>query len=123
MNFNFDSPEPIYLQVAEQVEEAIFTGIYRAGEQVPSTTEMSKEFHINPATVLKGMNRLVAAGMLEKRRGLGMFVTADAEKMIREKRRAEFSQRYVAGFTSEAKKLNLSEVELIALVKQSYEAE
>ncbi|MBY7146690.1 GntR family transcriptional regulator, partial [Levilactobacillus brevis] len=61
MKFNFDSPEPIYLQVAEQLEEAIFTGIYRAGEQVPSTTEMSKEFHINPATALKGMNRLVAA--------------------------------------------------------------
>lgn len=65
MKFNFDSPEPIYLQVAEQLEEAIFTGIYRAGEQVPSTTEMSKEFHINPATALKGMNRLVAARSLK----------------------------------------------------------
>lgn len=121
MNFNFDSPEPIYLQVAEQLEEAIFTGIYLAGEQVPSTTEMSKEFHINPATVLKGMNRLVAAGMIEKRRGLGMFVTPAAEAMIREKRRSEFSERYVAGFTAEAKKLNLSEEDLIVLVKQSYE--
>ncbi|MFD1454461.1 GntR family transcriptional regulator [Levilactobacillus lanxiensis] len=122
MNFNFDSPEPIYLQVAEQMEDAIFTGIYQAGEQVPSTTEMSKEFHINPATALKGMNRLVTAGMIEKRRGLGMFVTPAAESMIREKRRSEFSERYVAGFTSEAKKLNLSEDELIAMVKRSFES-
>lgn len=121
MKFNFDSPEPIYLQVAEQVEEAIFTGIYRAGEQVPSTTEMSKEFHINPATVLKGINRLVAAGIIEKRRGVGMFVTATAETTIREKRRAEFYDRYVSRFTSEAKKLNLSEDELIALIKRGYE--
>ncbi|WP_203643334.1 GntR family transcriptional regulator [Levilactobacillus andaensis] len=121
MKFNFDSPEPIYLQVAEQVEEAIFTGIYQAGEQVPSTTEMSKEFHINPATVLKGINRLVAAGVIEKRRGVGMFVTATAETTIREKRRAQFSERFVDGFTTEAKKLNLSEDELIELVKHSYE--
>ena len=122
MKFNFDSPEPIYLQVAEQVEEAIFTGIYQAGEQVPSTTEMSKEFHINPATVLKGINRLVAAGVIEKRRGVGMFVTATAETTIREKRRAQFSERFVDGFTTEAKKLNLSEDELIDLVKHSYES-
>ena len=99
MNFNFDSPEPIYLQVAEQMEDAIFTGIYQAGEQVPSTTEMSKEFHINPATALKGMNRLVTAGMIEKRRGLGMFVTPEPS-MIRSARVAD---RYVAGFTSKAK--------------------
>ena len=120
MRFNFDSPEPIYLQVAEQVEEAIFTGVYQAGEQVPSTTEVSKEFHINPATVLKGMNRLVAAGMIEKRRGVGMFVTPTAGEMIREKRRAEFYERYVSRFTDEAKKLNLSEDEVIALIKRSY---
>ncbi|MFC6206798.1 GntR family transcriptional regulator [Levilactobacillus tongjiangensis] len=121
MNFNFDSPEPIYLQVAEQVEEAIFTGIYRAGEQVPSTTEISKEFHINPATVLKGINRLVAAGVIEKRRGVGMFVTPSAAESIREKRRAEFFERYVSRFTSEAQKLNLSEDEVVALIKRGYE--
>lgn len=120
MKFNFDSPEPIYLQVAEQLEEAIFTGIYRAGEQVPSTTEMSKEFHINPATALKGMNRLVAAQIIEKRRGVGMFVTATAAETIRQKRRGQFYERYVNRFTAEAKKLNLSETELIALVTRSY---
>lgn len=121
MRFNFDSPEPIYLQVAEQIEEAIFTGVYQAGEQVPSTTEVSKEFHINPATVLKGMNRLVTAGMIEKRRGLGMFVTTDAAEMIRAKRRAEFYDRYVSRFTDEAQKLKLSEAQVIALIKRSYE--
>ncbi|KRN02051.1 transcriptional regulator [Levilactobacillus senmaizukei DSM 21775 = NBRC 103853] len=121
MNFNFDSPEPIYLQVAEQMEDAIFMDIYRAGEQVPSTTEMSKEFHINPATVLKGINRLVSAGMIEKRRGVGMFVTTEAADMIREKRRAEFFDRYVSQFTNEARKLNLSEEDVVALIKRGYE--
>ena len=59
LHFNFNSTEPIYLQVANQLEEAIFTKAFLDGTQVPSTTEISKEFHINPATVLKGMNILV----------------------------------------------------------------
>ena len=57
LHFNFNSTEPIYLQVANQLEEAIFTKAFLDGTQVPSTTEISKEFHINPATVLKGMKR------------------------------------------------------------------
>ena len=74
LHFNFNSTEPIYLQVANQLEEAIFTKAFLDGTQVPSTTEISKEFHINPATVLKGMNILVNDGLLEKRRGLGMVI-------------------------------------------------
>lgn len=66
MQFNFNSTEPIYLQVADQIEEAIFTETFVEGEQIPSTTEISKEFHINPATVLKGMNILVDAQLIEK---------------------------------------------------------
>lgn len=77
MQFNLDdnSQEPLYLQVARQLEDAIFLKGFDEGEQVPSTTEISKQFHINPATVLKGMNILVSEEIIEKHRGLGMFVT------------------------------------------------
>lgn len=71
MQFNFNSTEPIYLQVADQIEEAIFTETFAEGEQIPSTTEISKEFHINPATVLKGMNILVDAQLIENGVGSG----------------------------------------------------
>src|SRR5699024_4893223 len=64
LHFNFNSTEPIYLQVANQLEEAIFTKAFLDGTQVPSTTEISKEFHINPATVLKEMNILVKERIL-----------------------------------------------------------
>ncbi len=69
MEFNFNSTEPLYLQVAQQLEEAIFTGSFAEDQQVPSTTEISKQFHINPATVLKGMNLLVAKELIEKKTG------------------------------------------------------
>ena len=74
MHFKFTGGEPIYIQIASQLEEAIFTGVFSEGEQIPSTTEISRDFHINPATVLKGMNILVEAGLIEKRRGRPKWV-------------------------------------------------
>ena len=118
LHFNFNSTEPIYLQVANQLEEAIFTKAFLDGTQVPSTTEISKEFHINPATVLKGMNILVNDGLLEKRRGLGMFVTEGAYMKLLERRKESFYQDYIVKMIQEAKKLGMNEDDLIELYKQ-----
>ncbi|MFC6182332.1 GntR family transcriptional regulator [Lactiplantibacillus daowaiensis] len=120
MQFNFNSTEPIYLQVAEQIEEAIFTQTFAEGEQVPSTTEISKEFHINPATVLKGMNILVDAQLIEKRRGVGMFVIAGAQARIVEKRRNQFYDDYVKNLVVEARKLHITKDELAKLIERGF---
>ncbi|KRN07471.1 GntR family transcriptional regulator [Liquorilactobacillus sucicola DSM 21376 = JCM 15457] len=120
MRFNFNSSEPIYLQVAQQIQEAIFTKTYAEGEQIPSTTEISRDFHINPATVLKGMNLLVADGLIEKRRGIGMFVVEGAQSKIVEKRRELFYQDEVVKLISEAKKLQISQEKLVDLIKRGF---
>lgn len=90
MQFQFNSSEPIYRQVAEQIEDAIAAGGFEEGQQIPSTTEISKEFHINPATVLKGMNIAVAKNLIEKRRGLGMFVSQGARQRILAEKKTVF---------------------------------
>lgn len=120
MQFSFDSSEPIYRQIADQIEETIVTGGFEEEEQIPSTTEISKEFHINPATVLKGMNLVVTKGLLEKRRGLGMFVTKGARERILEEKRGAFYTDYVKSLVNEAKSLNISEEELITQVKRGF---
>ncbi|WP_034992072.1 GntR family transcriptional regulator [Liquorilactobacillus vini] len=120
MQFNFNSTEPIYLQVAEQITEAIFARLYVAGDQVPSTTEVSKKFHINPATILKGMNLLVAQGLIEKRRGIGMFVTADAYQKIVKDRKNKFYDQKIIGIVREAKKLGIAQAELINLIERGF---
>jgi len=122
MQFNFNSTEPIYLQVADQIEEAIFTLSFVVGDQIPSTTELSKEFHIYPATVLKGMNILVDANLIEKRRGVGMFVIAGAQARIVEKRRDQFYTDYVKKLVSEAKKLHITQAELAKLIERGFSA-
>lgn len=82
MNFDFNDSMPLYQQIADQLEEMIFSGGFDEGSQVPSTTQLSQQLHINPATVLKGMNILVNKDLLEKRRGLGMFVKKGAQQKL-----------------------------------------
>ncbi|TDG80001.1 hypothetical protein C5L31_000608 [Secundilactobacillus malefermentans] len=111
----------MYLQVAKQIEEAIFMNGFSEGDQVPSTTEISRQFHINPATVLKGMNILVSEEIIEKHRGLGMFVKKNAQERIRMKRQNEFFDDYVSGMVVEAQKLKLTEKQLIEMIERGYE--
>lgn len=119
--FHFDDSGPIYTQLADQLEELIFTGVFQAGDQVPSTTQVSRELHVNPATVLKGMNRLVDDGLLEKRRGRGIFVTKDARQQIMSKRKQHFYDDYIQSVVTEAQKLGLTEEHLIELIKRGYQ--
>lgn len=123
MKFDFNSSVPIYLQVASQIEQGILQGSFKVGEQIPSTTDISKMYKINPATVLKGMNQLVSEGIVEKRRGIGMFVTENGEALLFKKRENEFSTQLIAEVISEAKGLGISKENLISLIESGYEHE
>ena len=113
---NFDGEKPIYLQVAEQIEDAILTEAFPEETQIPSTTEISVTYKINPATALKGINLLVEAGAVYKKRGLGMFVARGAKKKIMEKRKQDFYDNYIVSLLDEAKKLGISRPELAAML-------
>ena len=79
---NFDGEKPIYIQMAEWIEENILTGVFPEETQIPSTTEISAMYRINPATALKGVNILVDKEIIYKKRGLGMFLcSGDEQKM------------------------------------------
>ena len=121
MNFNFDSDIALYQQVAEEISEGIFNGSYAEGTQIPSTTEISKNYKINPATILKGMNQLVEEKLIEKKRGLGMFVTIGAQQKVLNQRKDNFINKDLLKVLDEAKKLNISQEQLIELVERGYE--
>lgn len=121
MDFNFEGDAPLYQQVADEIAEGIFNGSYEEGTQIPSTTEISKLYKINPATILKGMNKLVEENLIEKKRGLGMFVKRGAQQTLMEKRKTEFINQKLLGVLEEAQKLNISQEQLIQLIKGGYE--
>ena len=103
----------IYLQIAQMLEDSILRGIYREEEQVPSTNELARGYNINPATAAKGINLLVADGILYKKRGIGMFVAAGAAVKIRTRRKKDFYECRLKEFCAEAQRLGISRDELI----------
>lgn len=117
MQLSFDPDSPIFQQIAEAIEDAIFTGAFAEEEQIPSTTEVSAQLKINPATVLKGMNILVDRGILYKKRGVGMFVRAGAALRIKEARREGFLCAFVQPLLKEAEKLGLTLGEICAMIE------
>ncbi|MGI5891870.1 MAG: GntR family transcriptional regulator [Bacillota bacterium] len=123
MKLDFESEKPLYLQIAEEIEDAVFTGAFAEETQIPSTTEISVAFKINPATVLKGMNMLVDEGIIYKKRGVGMFVSAGALAKIKQKRQHQFFDCYVQKLVNEAHKLGFSKQELNKLIERGYENE
>lgn len=122
MEFNLSGEKPLFQQVADQIAEGIFNGAYLEGEQIPSTTEISKSYQINPATVLKGMNLLVERQLIEKKRGIGMFVLPGAQERVRSARKEEFLNKEVLEVVAEAKKLGITAEQLKQLIERGYEA-
>lgn len=120
MQFDYSGGEPLFRQVAAQLSEAIVSGAFAEGEQVPSTTEISATYRLNPATVLKGMNLLVEQGLLEKRRGLGMFVAPGAREKATAAKRETFLADRIAGLVAEARSLGIGPKELSELIEKGY---
>jgi GntR family transcriptional regulator len=102
-----DEGRPIFIQIAELIENSIIDGDLVEGAQVPSTNELAAFHRINPATAAKGVHQLVVDGVLHKRRGIGMFVSEGARERLRERRRARFAEQFVGPLLGEARKLGI----------------
>ncbi|MRX83190.1 GntR family transcriptional regulator [Eggerthella guodeyinii] len=120
MNIDPGKDVPLFIQIAEGIEEDVFTGVYGEEDRVPSTNELSALLGINPHTVLKGMNILVDEGIIYKRRGMGMYVQTGAADKVRAKRRSAFDERFVAALVAEAKKLGLTKEQVVAMIEKGY---
>ena len=118
MQFNFKSDTPIYIQVAEQIKDAILSGAFPEETQIPSTTEVSVTYKINPATALRGVTLLVDAGILYKKRGVGIFVQKGAAEKILNQRKDAFYNGYIIRLLEEAKKLHISRQEIIRMIEE-----
>ena len=116
-----DEGRPIFVQIAEQIEVQILDGVMPEEGQVPSINELSAFHRINPATALKGVNLLVEAGILYKRRGIGMFVASGAREAVLAQRREAFRSQYVRPLVLEASKLAISPQQLTQMIEKEAE--
>ena len=121
MNEILTQEKSIYLQIAEMIETDILRDILLEEERVPSTNELAKLYAINPATAAKGVNILVDEGVLHKKRGIGMFVSAGAKEAILSRRKNEFYDNYVKKLLEGAAGIGLGKEEVIQLIRSGNE--
>jgi DNA-binding transcriptional regulator YhcF (GntR family) len=112
-----DDGTPLFVQIAEQLADDIVDGVLAEGARVPSTNELAAFYRINPATAAKGINLLVDDGVLEKRRGIGMFVAGGAAEQLRAGRRKRFAEQYVDPMLAEAGRLDIDTDTLVSLIR------
>lgn len=120
MHIKWNDLIPIYVQIADAIEDDILSGILKPGDSCYSQVVIAKELGINPATAGKGIRILVDRGLLDKSRGQAMVVRDDAIELIKKRKREEIMIEMVASLTAEAKKLDMGQDELLELVKKSY---
>jgi len=113
----FDDRSPIYLQIADKIKEDILSGALGEDEQVMSTNQYASFYRINPATAAKGFQQLVEEGVLYKRRGIGMFVSADAREKLRAERRERFFEQVVDAMIAEARVIGISLDEIVRRIE------
>src|ERR1700733_1705199 len=114
-----DEGAPLFVQVAERLAAEIADGGLAEGDRVPSGTELAAYYRINPATAAKGINVLIDDGLLEKRRGIGMFVADGARARLLDRRRTRFAEHYIAPMVAEARRLGIDAEQLVSLVQES----
>ena len=90
MDVEWNDSQPIYRQLRDRVVAMILDGVLNDGDPLPSVRNVAAEYRINPLTVLKGYQELVDEDLVEKRRGLGMFVKMDAQVALLKAERERF---------------------------------
>lgn len=120
---NFDQKTPIYQQLAELIRQDILSERLPAETAIPSVRQISVEYGLNPQTVLNATQLLIQEGLLEKRRGLGMFVHKNAHKQLSLSASEHFKNETIQALVQEAQLLSISQSDLIELIKTKYREE
>ena len=120
MDINENSMVPIYVQIADAIEDDILSGKLEEGGFCYSQLILAKEFQVNPATAAKGINLLVNRGILTRKRGQAMTIAANARKLVENRKRKEEMAKIVDDLVCWGNRLSMSKQEVIELIGNKY---
>ena len=113
MDLEWNDSQPIYRQLRDRVIAMILEGALKEGDPLPSVRTLAAEYRVNPLTVLKGYQQLVEEELVEKRRGLGLFIKTDARKLLLRGERQKFLAEDWPRIRATIQRLGLSAEELL----------
>ena len=123
MRIDFNDMIPIYIQIADAIEDDILAGKLKEGDKCYSQVIIAKELNINPATAAKGIRVLVERGILEKVRGQAMIVSKGATSMIKNRKSSETILSLIDNLIQESVKLEISKEQLLKKISDRYKEE
>ena len=123
MNREWNDHQPIYRQLRERVVHMILDEVLKEGDPLPSVRNVAAEYRVNPLTVLKAYQELVDEELVEKRRGLGMFVKAGAHSLLVKAERQKFLNEHWPRVHATIRRLGLSPDELLKIAGRSKKKE
>jgi GntR family transcriptional regulator len=109
---DFNNDKSIFLQIADSISEKVVSGAYPPGEKIPSVRELAADLGVNPNTVMRTYSELQTANIIDNKRGIGYFVNIDAQKVILERKRAEFFKKILPEFLRQAALLGITSSDL-----------
>ena len=113
MDREWSDSQPIYRQLRNRVVAMILDGVLKEGDPLPSVRNVAAEYRVNPLTVLKGYQQLVDEGLVESRRGLGMFINAGARSLLLQGERQKFLDEEWPRIHANIQRLGLKTEELL----------
>ena len=119
MDREWNDSQPIYRQVRDLVVAMILDGVLKEGDPLPSVRNVAADYRINPLTVLKGYQQLVDEGLVETRRGLGMFINAGARSLLLQGERQKFLGEEWPRIHATIQRLGLTPKDLLDAAKAS----
>ena len=114
MDPKWNEDQPIYRQLRDRVVAMILEGVLGDGDALPSVRNVAAEYRLNPLTVLKGYQELVDEGLVEKKRGRGMFVTDGARRQLMKDERRRFIDKEWPKVLETIERLGLDAAELLS---------
>lgn len=114
MNIAWNDKDPIYRQLRDRIVEMILEGVYKDGDVLPSVRQVSSDLRINPITVSKAYQMLVDDQLIDKRRGLGMYVSEGARQKLTEHERTRFLNEEWPLILERIERLGLSPKQLLS---------
>src|SRR5687767_5463714 len=113
MGSEWNDSQPIYRQLRDRVVDMILDGVLNEGDPLPSVRNVAAEYRVNPITVLKGYQQLVDEGLVETKRGRGMFIKPDARSLLLEGERQRFLADQWPRISATIQRLGLTAEELL----------
>lgn len=115
----FNDNKPIYRQILDYAFHNILSGVWVAGEMIPSVRDLTAELGVNNRTVLKALDELQSLNVIQPRRGMGFLLSNDGAEIVRKEKQKDFFEKTIPGIIEEMRVLGISSEEVATILSQA----